>query len=198
MTNLLRAAGGVLALAMPAWAAEDFSQRISAQDFAAAGLSKLTPEELARLDALVRAERNGEIAQVRAETEEKVKEETTKRVREETTAKVKAEMVASAPKEAEGGGLFHRLRVKLRPGTDIEYAAEQTELVGRFRGYEPGTVLSLANGQKWRVVEGSYWSPAREAEKVRKVTVEPGALGSFFMEIEGVGRPKVKLVSNPE
>ena len=41
-----------LGVAAAAWAAEPFSQRVTPGEFKAAGLSKLTPEELAQLDAL--------------------------------------------------------------------------------------------------------------------------------------------------
>lgn len=179
-------------LAVTASAAE-FSKTLTPEEFAAAGLSKLTPAELERLDALVLALRSGEVARVREETTKKVREETTVKVRDETTKKVKAEVAATKP---EGGSLLNRLKVVLTPGTDIAYATVETELVGSFRGYGPGTVLTLANGQKWRVVEGSYWAPAKDANKLRKVVIEPGALGSFFLKIEDGGRVKVKIVTN--
>lgn len=182
-------------------AEEKFSGQLSADEFAAAGLNKLTAEELARLDALVRAHRNGEIDQVRVETAAKVREETTAKVRAETVAQVKAELAAAPagePKAKEEGSLLHRLRVKLTPGTDIEYATVETQLVGSFRGYKPGTILTLSNGQRWRVVDGEYWSPASEANKPRKVVIQAGAFGAFFLQIEGIGRPKVKIVSNPQ
>lgn len=189
-------------MAVTAMSAAEFSKTLSADEFAAAGLSKLTTAELERLDALVSAQRSGEVARVREETATKVREETTTKVREETTVKVrdettkkvKAEVAATKP--AEGGSLLNRLKVVLTPGTDIAYATVETELVGSFRGYSPGTVLTLANGQKWRVVEGSYWAPAKDANKLRKVVIEPGALGSFFLKIDDGGRVKVKIVTD--
>ncbi|MEO7598837.1 MAG: hypothetical protein ABIV50_07890 [Opitutus sp.] len=206
--------------------AEEFSKAITPEEFAAAGLSKLTPEELARLDALVRGQRSTEVDRVKAETAvrvaaettervqaeteqrvqaettQRVEAETTKRVEAETTKKVKAEIAALPPPPAtrapaaQSGSLLNRLRVVLSPGTDIEYTTVESELVGKFRGYGPGTVFTLANGQQWRVVEGSYWSSAKNADKLRKVVVEPGVLGSFFLKIDGGGRPKVSFVGN--
>ena len=188
--------------------AEEFSKTITAEDFASAGLGKLTPEELARLDALIQAQKNGEVARVRVETAAKVEADTTAKVVAETTAKVQAETTAkvqaettarikaetAAAKAADSGNLLHRMRVVLTPGTDIEYATVETELKGSFRGYQPGTVLTLTNGQQWRVVEGNYWSPAKKADQIRKVVIEPGVLGSFFLRIEDGGRAKVKIV----
>src|SRR4051794_7926463 len=165
--------------------AEEFSKTITAEDFASAGLGKLTPEELARLDALIQVQKNGEVARVRVETAAKVEADTTAKVQAETTAKVKAETTAqvqaettakikaetAAAKAADSGSLLHRMRVVLTPGTDIEYATVETELKGSFRGYQPGSVLTLTNGQQWRVVEGNYWAPAKKADQVRKVVI---------------------------
>ena len=62
-----------------------------------------------------------------------------------------------------------------------------------FAGFTPGTVIVLANGQRWRVVSGSYVTAPMP--KVRKVWIEPGVLGSFFLRFEGVGvQPKVSPV----
>jgi hypothetical protein len=83
--------------------------------------------------------------------------------------------------------------VLLKPGTEIEYETIETRLLGDFRGWSAGTVLTLENGQRWEVVQGEYYT-GREPGP-RTVKVVPGALGSFFLEIEGVKqRPKVKFV----
>lgn len=157
--------------------AEDFSKTLTIEEFKAAGLDKLSADELARLDSLVRNERAVEIS--------KVREETTKAKAENGSAKA-----------ASTESLLHRMRVVLTPGTDIAYETIETQLIGKYRGFERGTVFTLANGQRWRVIEGSYWSPPRDEDKPRKVKIVPGMLGAFFIEIEGGGRGKVKIVSN--
>jgi hypothetical protein len=187
--------------------AEDFSKSLTPDEFAAAGLSKLSPEELAKLDALIKAEQSGQLAKAREEaaaqekaTAERVRAETAAKVQKETEEKVRAEVAAQKPAEPKKGermSVLGRMRVLLSPGAEIEYAKVETQLSGPFRGYEPGTVLALSNGQTWRVVSGTYWAPASDANKVRHVVIEPGVLGSFFLNIEDGGRPKVKLVSNP-
>jgi hypothetical protein len=48
------------------------------------------------------------------------------------------------------------------------------------------------------VVDGKYWSPPKSADQPRKVVVRPGAFGSFFLEIEDGGRPKVVYVDTVE
>ncbi|HVU26060.1 MAG TPA: hypothetical protein VHE13_18150 [Opitutus sp.] len=184
MRTLLRAGWVVLLTVAAAAVAEDFTRSLTPEEFAAAGLNKLTPEELARLDALVRAQRSGEVA--------KAREETAKQVRTETEAKVRAEVAAEEEKKPHRGFLG-RMKVMLTPGTQVEYERVETELVGSFRGYDPGKVLTLSNGQQWQVTDGTYWAPKKDANKPRKVIIEPGTLGSFFLNIEDGGRPKVKF-----
>lgn len=172
--------GCLVALLMTArvFADTDFSKTLSAEEFSAAGLSKLNADELARLNALIEAQRSSSLEKVRRETVN-------------SAAGKRGE--AAAGKE---NGLLDRLRVVLAPGTAIEYATIETQLTGSFRGYQPGTVLTLANGQRWRVVEGTYWASAKDADKVRKVEIVPGVLGSFFLRINDGGRPKVSFVGS--
>ena len=72
--------------------------------------------------------------------------------------------------------------------------AVETAIEGPFRGYKKGDVLRLANGQRWQVIDGDFWAPAKTANKPRKVVIEPGSFGSFFLAIEDGGRPRVKIV----
>jgi hypothetical protein len=153
-----------------AFADTEFSKTLTPEEFSAAGLAKLNADELARLNALIEAQRSS------------------------SAEKARREAKGQRPVTEKEGGLLDRLRVVLAPGTAIEYATVETQLTGSFRGYEPGSVLTLANGQRWRVVEGSYWAPAKDANKVRKVEIVPGVLGSFFLRIDDGGRPKVTLV----
>jgi hypothetical protein len=166
---------GALTLAASVSAAQ-FSAALDPEEYAAAGLGKLSVEERQALDRLVDAHRAAEVESAKKEA---------------AVAKQESEAATG-----ERTSLLNRLKVVLTPGTDIEYASVETELVGNFRGYEPGKVLQLANGQQWKVVEGSYWSPAKAAAKPRKVVIEPGVLGSFFLRIEDGGRPRVKILSD--
>ena len=192
MKTMLRA-GWLVAMmaATAAVAAEDFSRSLTPEEFAAAGLNKLTPEELARLDALVHQQRTGEVAKVREETAQKVRTETEAKVRAEVAAQEKTDEGRKAHRSFLG-----RMKVMLTPGTQIEYERVETQLVGPYRGYDPGRVLTLANGQQWQVTDGTYWAPKKDENKPRKVVIEPGSLGSFFLDIEDGGRPKVKFYGN--
>jgi hypothetical protein len=169
--------------AVAARADDSFSRSLSPGDFSAAGLGKLTPEELARLDALVRGEKAGAAA--------KAKEETTKAVTASVSQQVQEEDKGAAQK-APPSGIIQRMKVILRPGTEIEYTTLDAVLVGPFRGWQRGTVLTLTNGQQWVVSDdGEYWGPT---DKPLRVRIVPGSMGSFFMEIEDGGRPRVRFL----
>ena len=68
----------------------------------------------------------------------------------------------------------------------------ESRVDGHFAGWYPGTRIRLENGQVWQVTDGT----SRFADVDRpKVTVKRGALGSFFLDIEGVNpAPRVRRV----
>ena len=191
-------------------AEEPFTQTVPPTEFNAAGLDKLTPAELTRLDALVQRYRAGELEAARrtaaAEAEAKAVEQVRAAKAEaeaRATAQVQAAKAEAATtkdqktaqaRDAKGGGIAGFFsRVILPAGTKVEYEKVETEIVGVFAGYTPGTVFVLANGQRWRVVSETYVT--RPMPEVRKVWIEPGMLGSFFLRFEGVGvQPKVSAV----
>lgn len=174
MKNFLRA-GFLASLIATAPAAEvGFTRGLSPDDFRAAGLGKLTADEIARLDALVQRHREGlDAGRVNAGAV----------ARDEASPAVKAREV-SAPKADRDA------KVVVAPGTRIEFAAVESRLTGTFTGWDPRGVFALENGQRWREANGTtYVSPPLSAPKVR---ITPGALGTFWMEIEGV-RLRVKV-----
>jgi hypothetical protein len=186
-------------------AAEDvFSKAVRAEDFVAAGLGKLSAEELARLDVLVRefrsgradetrvlaeklaaARREAEIAAAaRAAAEAKTvrAEAETKAVRVE--AETKAARVESAQAKKTEGGLLAKAKVLLTPGTEIEYTTVESRIAGNFTGWEGRAVLTLENGQRWQIANGgSYMTPPLANPAVKIV---PASLGGFWMTIQGV------------
>jgi len=176
-----------LAFVSPVWADDPpFTKALSPADFAAAGLGKLTPDELSALDALVRAREAGAVAVAKVET--------TKEVAQTVRAETKAEDKQAEEKQA-SAGFVERMKVLLKPGTEIEYSTLDSAIMPPFDGYDPGTVLTLVNGQRWKVVDDSN-DYRRKVLTPVPVKIVPGSLGSFFMEITGSGRPKVKFVGN--
>lgn len=71
-------------------------------------------------------------------------------------------------------------------------ASIDSHIPGRFDGWGPGATIRLANGQSWQVADGSSGAHWIENPKVR---VRRGALGAFYLEIEGTNRsPRVTRV----
>jgi len=177
---------------------DSFTKSLTPADFQAAGLAKLTPEELARLDELVRARQSGAVAAAKQETTKAVaaavREETTKTVTEQVRQQVQAEDHKAAQKQA-SAGFIDRMKVLLKPGTEIEYTTLDATLATPFYGWRKGTVFTLTNGQRWVVTDDArYWAPA--PGKTVHVRIIPGSMGSFFMDIEDGGRPRVKFLGN--
>lgn len=66
-------------------------------------------------------------------------------------------------------------------------------IAGRFDGWSGNELIKLANGQVWRIVDGSsaVLSPMTDA----KVKVERNVIGTYFLTIEGTNNsPKVRRV----
>lgn len=214
MQTLRRIAAGVfwfVAAAGAATRAADevkFSTTVPAGDFSAAGLAKLTPAELARLDALVRDFKSGALEQARRDAavaaEARVQAEA-KAARAEADAqaaradaRAKAQAAETAVKNAEKvaekkaeKSLLARAKVLLTPGTEIEYSTVESRIVGEFRGWEGRTSFRLENGQRWQTAgESTYVSPPLMNPAMKIV---PGVLGSFWMTVEGI-KPRVKVM----
>jgi hypothetical protein len=69
----------------------------------------------------------------------------------------------------------------------------ESTIAGRFAGWGPSTQFTLANGQVWKVVDGSQ----AELQPVTnpKVRVVRNLFGTMFLEIEGTNAsPKVRRV----
>jgi hypothetical protein len=71
-----------------------------------------------------------------------------------------------------------------------ELQSIESHIPGNFEGWRPRARILLANGQVWQINDDSSY--VRDL-KNPKVTIRRGALGSFFLEIEGDNHsPRVK------
>ena len=70
------------------------------------------------------------------------------------------------------------------PSKDPAQDRIESTVAWRFEGWYPGARITLANGQVWVAVGGS--STSYSLEKPR-VTIQRGVLGSYSMQVEGVG-----------
>lgn len=69
----------------------------------------------------------------------------------------------------------------------------ESSIAGTFDGWRPGSQIKLANGQVWKVVDGSeaVLAPLQNP----KVKVSRNFFGTIFLEIEGTNQsPKVRRV----
>jgi hypothetical protein len=171
----------VLACAATARAEDSFTKTLAPADFQAAGLAKLTPDELTKLDLLVRGQQTGAVAKATAETAQKV-------------ASSVREQVKAEDRKEQSAGILEKVKVMLKPGTEIEYSTLDSTLVGvhQIDSGKGGAVFTLANGQRWMTQDDDDW-PSPQGQTIR-VRVIPGSMGSFFMEIEHGGRPRVRFV----
>lgn len=135
---------GVLASAP---AQERFTDRLSEEERKAMGLDRLSPEQVAALNALVQRDRQQGVAQVR----EQAKAE----LREEVKAQVKAEVRQQAKAEA---------RTELQQAREAETRV-LSRIAGKYSGWDGATQFKLENGQVWRQAEPGvfYTKPVENA-----------------------------------
>jgi hypothetical protein len=64
----------------------------------------------------------------------------------------------------------------------LEEGPVHSRLVGTLSGWEPGTEFVLANGQKWKVLKGSY--RLRTPVQAPEVDIVPGIAGRWFFKLD--------------
>jgi hypothetical protein len=172
---------------------QDFTQTMTPEERRAAGLDRLSAEELARLKAAVERYKSGEVTAISREAEQKVaavKHEAAERV---AAAEAKAkETVAARPADRSSGPSWLKALVTLKKAEEQPDAQEALEsrIAGSFKGWRRGTMFDLENGQRWQHVDGEdYVTPPAPSPRV---TIKPGAFGTFWMQIEGV-KPRVRV-----
>jgi len=68
----------------------------------------------------------------------------------------------------------------------------ESSIPGPVNGWNASTRFTLANGQVWRISDGSHADLDLQSPKVR---IERGILGSFYLRIDGTNRsPRVQRV----
>lgn len=83
---------------------------------------------------------------------------------------------------------------RVRERVEAPAVAIESTLPGAFDGWSPGQTLTLANGQTWRVTEGTL-TVRRGARRDVPVRVAPGFLGAWYLKADGeVQQAKVKRI----
>ncbi len=72
-----------------------------------------------------------------------------------------------------------------QPAPVAEMDAIESQIQGRFEGWQPNTRIRLANGQVWQVTDGT--SRAYDLNNP-KVMIRRGMLGAFYFNIDGDNR----------
>lgn len=154
------------ATAPAALAQQVIEQQMTAEEFTAAGLDKLDPAELEALNRWLRRQVQEE-ASVAAE-----------QAREEVQRQARVESAGRSD-----GGPLGAAREPI-----------QSALVGEFNGFGRGQRYTLANGQVWEQTDSSRLDGVRRTDPA--VTVSPGALGSWYLQIDDYStRAKVRRVN---
>lgn len=195
---------GLLVLVVTAKADTGFLKSLPADAFNAAGLQKLTPEELARLEALVQQYKTGGVAEVRPQAETRAAaspQEAGKKIAaagsNASAAEAKANAAPIPAQAAEAQAAAEP--VKKQPGwftalVTLDRASEKPEkaeplesrLVGDFDGWNGRTIFNLENGTRWvqqNKTDTYIYSPVLHSPKVK---ITPAAISGFWLEIEGV------------
>ena len=66
---------------------------------------------------------------------------------------------------------------------EAEPASVTSTVVGDFEGWGPGSQIRLANGQVWRITDGSEAILPRRRDA--KVTIERNVFGTLFLKVDG-------------
>lgn len=87
-----------------------------------------------------------------------------------------------------------RAREQERDVREAPRTAVESTIPGPFDGWEAGRTLTLADGTRWRVVEGTL-TVRKGARSDVPVRIAPGFLGAWYLKAEGeVPQAKVRKV----
>ena len=75
---------------------------------------------------------------------------------------------------------------------EVPREAITARIDGPFSGWRAGSDIRLANGQVWRIIDGSLYTERVDAPAVR---IEPGLLGAWYLKVDGqTNRAKVRRI----
>jgi len=164
-----------------AHAAEDtFLRVVQPADFEAAGLSTLTPQQLARLGQLVESYKSGALVAAQRVTADALAAKQSAEAQVKISeAKVAEANIEVAKLKQEKVGFLATAKNKLMPGTKVEIATVDTTIAGEFRGWQGRQIFTLANGQRWQVATGGdYYSKLLLNPKVQII---PASVAGYWL-----------------
>ena len=75
------------------------------------------------------------------------------------------------------------LRPAVKKPKESEPASIRSNVVGRFEGWAPGTIFTLANGQVWKVTDDT--DAVLPIMQDPKVEITRGLMGAYFLQVDG-------------
>ena len=75
------------------------------------------------------------------------------------------------------------LRPVVKKPKDTEPSSIRSSVVGRFEGWAPGTIFTLANGQVWKVTDDT--DAVLPIMQDPKVEITRGLMGAYFLQVDG-------------
>jgi hypothetical protein len=94
--------------------------------------------------------------------------------------------LAGAPVPATAPAVAPEQNFGLRPAvqrkTEAQPEVVRSTVVGEIGGWSPGTRITLANGQVWRVVDGDAVLPMMRNPQAE---VSRGLMGAYFLQVAG-------------
>ncbi len=73
--------------------------------------------------------------------------------------------------------------IEAKKQREAEPKSITSTVTGNFEGWGPGSQIRLANGQVWRIIDGSEAVLPRTRDQ--KVTIERNVFGTLFLKVEG-------------
>jgi hypothetical protein len=75
------------------------------------------------------------------------------------------------------------LRPVVKKQKDVEPESIRSTVVGRFDGWAPGAIITLTNGQVWKVTDDT--DAVLPIMQNPPVQITRGLLGAYFLQVEG-------------
>lgn len=173
-------------------------QQMSAEEFKAAGLDKLSAAELAALEAWLQQRTAGTTVAAPAAAPAPAAPVAPAAAAAPVAAATATSTVDAAELERIREQAREEGRREVRETTRgfLDFGSAEpitSTLVGEFRGFAKGRQYTLANGQVWEQVEPARLDGVRRQDP--KVTIKPGILNVWFLRIEGYNTPaKVRRI----
>ncbi|MEX5746099.1 hypothetical protein [Massilia sp. X63] len=108
-------------------------------------------------------------------------------------ARPSAAAVAAAPAAAPAAAREDNFGIEAKQQREAQPQSITSTIPGEFQGWGPGAQIRLANGQVWRIIDGSeaVLPPMRDP----KVTIERNVFGTLFLKVAGTNNSaKVRRV----